>query len=290
MHKLQGRLSQMQRLDALLLWRGNSDSQVLTGYLRPGRESHHSGTATGLPTKKRSLRSGYAAVGCANCSRRFNVFLPARQSSPDSIFTAQLPTHSTPASQAALLFLQPARHTLASALFPLSASFFQKDTSFTPLPPSGLDSIYVLVSQSCLTLCNPMHCSPPGSYVPGILQVGILEWVAISYTRGIFPTQGFQPRSPELQADSSPSEPPRKAFSKRLTQTTLFIITTLHAPYLVHKIYHLLTFYIIDFCYLCYLLGALFITCLPILKYKLLEGRKFCLFCLPYTFTHTHTK
>ena len=179
----------MQRLDALLLQRGNSDSQVLTGYLRPGRESHHSGTATGLPTRKRSLRSGYAAVGCANCSRRFNVFLPARQSSPDSIFTAQLPTHSTPDSQAALLFLEPARHTLASALFPLSASFFQNDAGFTPLPPSGLDSIYVLVSQSCLTLCNPMHCSLPGSSVHGILQVGILEWVAISYTRGIFPTQ-----------------------------------------------------------------------------------------------------
>lgn len=76
MHKLQGRLSQMQRLDALLLRRGNSDSQVLTGYLRPGRESHHSGTATGLPTRKRSLRSGYAAVGCANCSRSSMSFFP----------------------------------------------------------------------------------------------------------------------------------------------------------------------------------------------------------------------
>ena len=176
------------------------------------------------------MRSGYAAVGCASGSRRFNVFLPARQSTPHSIFTAQLPAHSTPASQAALLFLEPARHTLASSLSALSASFFQKDACFTPLPPSGLDSVYVLVTQSCLTLCNPMHCSLPGSSVHGILQAGILECVAISYSRGIFPTQGFQPRSPELQEDSSPSEPPRKAFSKSLTQTTLFIITTLHAP------------------------------------------------------------
>ena len=112
----------------------------------------------------------------------------------------------------------------------LSASFLQKDTCFTPLPPSSLDSIYVLVTQSCLTLCDPMHCSLPGFSVHGILQAGILEWVAISYSRGIFPTQGFQPRSPELQADSSSFEAPRKAFSKRLTQTTLYIITTLHAP------------------------------------------------------------
>ena len=42
----------------------------------------------------------------------------------------------------------------------------------------------VLVVQSCLTLCNPMDCSPPGSSVYGILQAGILEKVAISFSRG----------------------------------------------------------------------------------------------------------
>ena len=40
------------------------------------------------------------------------------------------------------------------------------------------------VSQSCLTLCDPVDCSPPGSSVRGILQVRILEWVAISFSRG----------------------------------------------------------------------------------------------------------
>ena len=39
------------------------------------------------------------------------------------------------------------------------------------------------VSQSCLTLCNPMD-SPPGSSVQEILQARILEWVAISFSRG----------------------------------------------------------------------------------------------------------
>ena len=40
------------------------------------------------------------------------------------------------------------------------------------------------VAQSCLTLCDPMDCSPPGSSVHGILQARILEWVAISFSRG----------------------------------------------------------------------------------------------------------
>ena len=35
--------------------------------------------------------------------------------------------------------------------------------------------------QSCLTLCDPIECSPLGSSVPGILQGRILEWVAISF-------------------------------------------------------------------------------------------------------------
>ena len=44
--------------------------------------------------------------------------------------------------------------------------------------------VCVLVTQSCLTLCNPMDCSPPGSSVHGILQERILEWVAIPFSRG----------------------------------------------------------------------------------------------------------
>ena len=43
--------------------------------------------------------------------------------------------------------------------------------------------------QSCLTLCDPMDCSPPGSSVHGILQARILEWVAMPSSKGIFPTQ-----------------------------------------------------------------------------------------------------
>ena len=57
------------------------------------------------------------------------------------------------------------------------------------------------VVQSCPTLCDPMDCSPPGSSVHGISQARILEWVAISFSRGP-PILGIQPGSPALRADS----------------------------------------------------------------------------------------
>ena len=66
--------------------------------------------------------------------------------------------------------------------------------------------VKVLFAQSCLTLCDPMGCSTPGSSVHGILQARILEWVAIRFSReSSWP--GNWTRSPSLQADSSPSEP-----------------------------------------------------------------------------------
>ena len=51
----------------------------------------------------------------------------------------------------------------------------------------------LLVAQSCLTLCDPMNGSLPGSSVLGILQTRILEWVDISFSRG-----SSQPRDQTL--------------------------------------------------------------------------------------------
>ena len=42
----------------------------------------------------------------------------------------------------------------------------------------------MLVAQSCPTLCDPMDCSLPGSSIHVIFQARILEWVAISFSRG----------------------------------------------------------------------------------------------------------
>ena len=64
--------------------------------------------------------------------------------------------------------------------------------------------------QSCLILCNPMDCSLPGSSVHGILQARILEMVAMPSSRGSSQPRNQKPRSPALQVDSLPSEPPEK--------------------------------------------------------------------------------
>ena len=40
------------------------------------------------------------------------------------------------------------------------------------------------VGQSCLTLCVPTDCSPPGSSIHRIFQARVLEWVAVSFSRG----------------------------------------------------------------------------------------------------------
>ena len=45
------------------------------------------------------------------------------------------------------------------------------------------------VAQLCLTLCDPVDCSLPGSSVHGISQARTLEWVAICFSRRIFLTQ-----------------------------------------------------------------------------------------------------
>ena len=55
----------------------------------------------------------------------------------------------------------------------------------------GKCEVKVLVTQSCLTLCDPMDCSLPGSSVHGILQARILEWVASPFSRASFLTQGL---------------------------------------------------------------------------------------------------
>ena len=65
-----------------------------------------------------------------------------------------------------------------------------------------------LVLTSCvsfLNLCRPLDCSPPSSSVHGISQTRILEWVAITFSRG-----SIQPRSPALAGGFFTSEPPEK--------------------------------------------------------------------------------
>ena len=47
-------------------------------------------------------------------------------------------------------------------------------------------AVCVLVTQSYLILCYSIDCNLPGSCVHGILQVRVLEWIAIPFSRGFF--------------------------------------------------------------------------------------------------------
>ena len=78
-----------------------------------------------------------------------------------------------------------------------------------PLERKPMTNLCALVTQLCPILFDPIDCSPPGSSVHGILQSRILEWVAIPFS-GDLPDPGTELRSPALQADSSPFEPPGK--------------------------------------------------------------------------------
>ena len=76
--------------------------------------------------------------------------------------------------------------------------------------------MYLITFKSASVSCSvmsdslrPTDGSPPGSSVQGILQVRILEWVAISFP-GDLSDLGIEPRSPTLQANSSLSEPSGK--------------------------------------------------------------------------------
>ena len=65
--------------------------------------------------------------------------------------------------------------------------------------------VCVLVAQSCLTLCDPMDCSPPGSSLHGILQARI--WSGLPFpSLGDLPDPGIEPGAPALQADALPTE------------------------------------------------------------------------------------
>ena len=114
--------------------------------------------------------------------------------------------------------------------------------------PTKITTVHAKLLQSCPTPCDLMNHSLPGSSVHRILQARILEWVAISFSKGsswcrnqtqvsciagrfftdwatsealywsgqMFPSPGelpnprIEPRSPTLQADSLPFEPPGK--------------------------------------------------------------------------------
>ena len=71
-------------------------------------------------------------------------------------------------------------------------------------------------NQSCLTLCDPTDYT-----VHGILQARILDWVGFPFSRDL-PNLGITPRSPALQVNSLPAEPPEKPKNTGVGSQSLF--------------------------------------------------------------------
>ena len=79
-----------------------------------------------------------------------------------------------------LLYWQAGSVTLA----PLESPFYILFRTYLSCGSQRKKESESEVAQSCLTLCDPVDCSLPGSSIHGILQARILEWVAISFSRG----------------------------------------------------------------------------------------------------------
>ena len=87
-------------------------------------------------------------------------------------------------------FLTPGFHFLSTSQRANNIPWTKNEPRGKPhMSVRGVSKCYtsvrgVSVTRSCLTLCDPMDCSPPGSSVRGILQARTLEWVAISFSTG----------------------------------------------------------------------------------------------------------
>ena len=87
--------------------------------------------------------------------------------------------------------------------------------------PDNVQSAYtwsnlvLICAQSCPPLCNHMACTLPGSSVHGILQAGVLEWVAIPFSRRSSQPRDWTRVSWIACRNSLPSEPPRTFYGQR---------------------------------------------------------------------------
>ena len=105
-----------------------------------------------------------------------------------------------------LAFLPKSKCLLISWQQSLSAGILEPKkikyaTIFTFSPFKGTCAVLRLVTQFCQTLCDPIDSSRLGFLVRGVLQARILEWVAISFSRGSdLPTAVIELGSSALQA------------------------------------------------------------------------------------------
>ena len=84
------------------------------------------------------------------------------------------------------------------------------------------------VAQLCLTLCNPQTTDPQTVVHQGPLSMEFSRqeyWSGLSFpSPGNLPNPGIEPRSPALQAETLPSEPPGKSYQRALIISLIYVI------------------------------------------------------------------
>ena len=92
--------------------------------------------------------------------------------------------HSSKASilQHSAFFMAQFSHSYMTTEKPISLTIQTFVGKVMSLLLNKLSAAAAKSLQSCLTLCDPIDGSPPGSPVPGIVQARTLEWVAISFS------------------------------------------------------------------------------------------------------------
>ena len=109
----------------------------------------------------------------------------------------------------------------------------------------------MLAAQLCLNLCNHRDCSPSVSFVHGILQTRILEWVATP-SPGELPDPGVKPRSSALHADFLPSEPLKdkthlNSMSDKVTFSFIFYLLLYPCSFKYFSLFFIIYHILLDF-------------------------------------------
>ena len=131
------------------------------------------------------------------------------------------------------------------------------------------------VSKSCLTLYNPMDCGPPGSSVHRISQARILEWVAISFSRGSSWPRGWTRGSCQISCIAGrflTTEPPGKPCS---SQTPSSIPPSSPLPLGNHHLFSMFVSLFLFHRYLCHIFDS---TCKWYLWYVSFHSAIFSVF------------
>ena len=115
---------------------------------------------------------------------------PSRNSIP---IKQTLPTHSSPQPRATTNLVSVCDVYPSSGILLINRN--------ETLIHATMWLLLLLLAQSCLTLCEPLDCSSPGSSVHGILQARMQEWVAMPSSGGSSRPR-IEPASPALQVDS----------------------------------------------------------------------------------------